>query len=434
MRWYQGLYWKMFLVIWLVSLVGMSSVYLLLNSRLDNAHKLEVLEARAQGQARLMLERYERQDPDWKRAAGDRHHRLRLWLYSADGTIQLTHWRLPPPEPTLDFELITASGRTYRVRVPLPRDERHVGHLLGRLFSLQMVLILLVSALSGGVLSALVVRPIRRLSDHVRDLHEHRDLSLRADRRLSERHDEIGELTREFDQMADYVEQTLSARQQLLQDVSHELRAPLARLQAAAGLIEQRLTPDDPMLIRINRECERLDALIGEILHSSRQQQSRAGANFSLTELCHELVEEVRLRQPERPFRLELPNDEVSYNGERALLHRALQNGIENLLRHTPASVPASLSLQTSFDGGVQLQLEDAGPGVDPSLLPKLFEPFVRGEGNSGSGFGLGMSIAKRAVEQMGGEIKACNRPEGGLVLRIWLPLAGRPDVPGHRS
>ncbi|PSL13867.1 signal transduction histidine kinase [Marinobacterium halophilum] len=422
MRVYQGLYWKMFLVIWLVSLAGMSSVYLLLNSRLDSAHKLEVLEARAQGQARLMLERYEQQDPEWKRADGGRH-RLRIWLYSADGAEQLTHWRRPPPEPTLDFELTTASGRVYQARVPLPRDERHAEHLLERLFSLQMVLILLVSALSGGVLSALVVRPIRRLSDHVRDLHEHRDLSLRADRRLSARRDEIGELTREFDRMADYVEQTLSARQQLLQDVSHELRAPLARLQAAAGLLEQRLTRDDPLLQRIERECDRLNSLIGEILAYSRAgQQAVTDESFTLQGVADELMADLRLRQPERPFSVQLEDEGLCYPRGRSQLLCALQNGIENAVRHTDPGVALTLSIRRLADA-VELRLRDYGPGVAPDLLTQLFTPFVRGQAASADGFGLGMSIALNAIDQLGGQVDAHNHPQGGLELIIRLPL-----------
>jgi len=423
MRWYQRLFWKMFLVIWLVSLVGMGSVFLLLSSRYDYDHRLELLEARARGQAQLMLERYEEGEPDWFRLP-ERRHRIPLWLYAADSREPLLPWQQNPPRKALKLALTTDSGREYRVKVALPRAAFHAERLLGRLFSLQMVLILLVSGLSGLLLSALVVRPIRRLSQHVRDLHQGQDLTLRADIGLSRRRDEIGELTREFDRMVASVEQTLLAQQRLLQDVSHELRAPLARLQAAAGLIEQRLAVDDPMLLRINRECERLDALIGEILTFSRQQSDQADTEFSLQTLCQELKEEVQLRQPERSFTLELPQQPLQYRGARELLRRALQNGVENIIRHTSVQTPAWLSLQPLATGGIELRLWDAGPGVDAELLPQLFEPFVRDENSQGDGFGLGMSIARRAIEQMGGDLSAYNRPEGGLELRILLPSA----------
>ncbi|MDA0423673.1 sensor histidine kinase [Stutzerimonas frequens] len=410
----------MFLVIWLVSLAGMSSVYLIVNGRLDSAHRMEVLEARARGQAQLMLERYQQGERHWW---GERdRHRLRIWLYPPGTERQLTPWRRPPPEPTLDFELTADNGQVYRARVPLPRQERYAGHLLGRLFSLQMVLIVLVSALAGLVLSSLVVRPIRQLGHHVRSLHEHRDLSLRADRRLSRRRDEIGELTREFDQMAEYVEQTLGAQQRLLQDVSHELRAPLARLQAAAGLLEQRLDAEDPLLCRIERECGRLSALIGEILAFSRAGQQLASAEpFPLQALLDELAADIRLRQPERPFHVEQAAPALCYPRGRNLLQRALQNGIENVLRHTAPSVALELHVE-DVGQWLELRLHDRGPGVEPELLAQLFSPFVRGRAAAGDGFGLGMSIARRAIEQLGGKISARNHPEGGLELIIQLP------------
>ena len=423
-RWYQRLFWKMFLVIWLVSLVGMGSVFLVLSSRYDKDHKLELLEARARGQAMLMLERYEDGVPDWHKLPG-RRHSIPVWLFEADSREPLMSGIHEPPRRALRLALTTDSGREYLAKVGLPREAFFVERMLGRLFSLQMVLILLVSGLAGLVLSGLVVRPIRRLSLHVRDLHQEQDLTLRADAGLSQRRDEIGELTREFDAMVASVEQTLLAQQRLLQDVSHELRAPLARLQAAAGLVEQRLAEDDPLMQRINRECERLDALISEILSFSRQQNKERPVEFSLNELCQELQEEVRLRQPARPFTLDLPDVAVHYRGARELLRRALQNGVENILRHTPEETPASLQLQALPGGRLQISLSDAGPGVDEALLPRLFEPFVRDDSTSAEGFGLGMSIARRAVEQLGGQISAHNLPEGGFELRIQLPPAG---------
>ncbi|GAA0789603.1 sensor histidine kinase [Marinobacterium sediminicola] len=424
MRWYKRLFWKMFLVIWLVSLLGMSGVFLLVSNRYDQEHRLELLEARARGQATLMLERFEAGVANWHMLPG-RHRPVPLWLYEGDSRMPLMPWLPEPPRKTLKLTLTTDSGREYRARVALPREAFHAERLLGRLFSLQMVLILIISALSGLVLGALVVRPIQRLREHVRELHQAQDLTLRADAGLSRRQDEIGELTREFDRLVGSVEQTLLAQQRLLQDVSHELRAPLARLQAAAGLIEQRLAPDDSMMDRINRECDRLDALIGEILSFSRQQRDQSATDFSLTELCLELQEEVRLRQPERRFSLELPSSEVCYHGVPELLRCALQNGIENILRHTSEQTAACLSVQPLADGRLLLRLSDAGPGVDPEVLPRLFEPFVRDEHAGGDGFGLGMSIARRAVRQLGGEISAHNRPEGGLELRLLLPPAG---------
>lgn len=424
--WYRKLFWKMFLVIWLVSTVGMSSVFLYLSTRVDSAHRLEILETRARGQAQLMLERYEEQDPRWLREGRD-HHRVRLWIYPQGSDQPLTPWKVPPPPDAYSFNLTTDSGLAYRVLLPPPPQDLFADRLLGRLFSLQMGLILVVSTLSGLLLSALVVRPIRQLSRHVRALHQQQDMSVRADGHLSRRRDELGELTREFDQMAEYVEGALLAQQRLLQDVSHELRAPLARLQVAAGLAEQRLGDDNPLSQRINRECARLDGLIAEILGYSRLQQNRvvAGAPFPLHELFAELAADVHFRQPQRPVQVDVQPPQLTLSCPRMLLHRALHNGVDNALRHIPETARLVLTA-CQQDDEVEIRLRDEGPGLSPELLPKLFDPFVRGSGGHGEGYGLGMSIARRAVEQLGGQINAHNHPDGGLELIICLPLSGQ--------
>jgi signal transduction histidine kinase len=263
----------------------------------------------------------------------------------------------------------------------------------------------------------------------VRSLHQQQDLSQRADGRLSRRRDELGELSREFDQMADYVEATLLGQQRLLQDVSHELRAPLARLQVAAGLAEQRLGEDNSLSRRINRECERLDGLIAEILGYSQLQQSDGVAveTFSLEALFNELVADVHFRQPQRPVQTELSPRSLQLHLARPLLLRALHNGLDNALKHTEAS--AALELSAAVEGEyIVLRLRDHGMGVTPELLPRLFEPFVRGSGGHGEGYGLGMSIARRAIVQLGGRLDAHNHPDGGLELVISLPSSVRAD------
>jgi len=425
--WYRQLFWKMFLVIWLVSTACMTGLFLYLSGRMDSLHRQEVLEARARGRAQLMLERYEEGDPFWLRE-GREHHRMRLWIYPQGSDQPLTPWRRDPPADASVLELTTDGGGQYRVLVPRPPREVFADRLLGRLFSLQMGLILVVSTLSGLLLSALVVRPIRRLSRHVRALHQQQDLSLRADDRLSRRQDELGELSREFDQMAQYVERTLLSQQRLLQDVSHELRAPLARLQMAAGLAEQRLGEDNPLSRRINRECERLDGLIAELVGYTRLQQADGAVeaeSIPLAQLFTELAADVRFRQPHRPVQIEVQPPQLTLHLQRSLLQRALHNGIDNALRYTPDTTPLTLTAGVGRDA-IEIRLRDRGAGVGAELLSKLFEPFVRGSGGHGEGYGLGMSIAQRAIIQLGGTLAARNHPGGGLELVIRLPPSVR--------
>ncbi|MBR9884596.1 MAG: HAMP domain-containing protein, partial [Oceanospirillales bacterium] len=260
MKWYSKLFWKIFLVIWLVSAAGTGSAVLGVLSIAEKRQSKELLETRARAQASLMLDRLARGEAEgrelWR--SFDKHdHRRRsipMWIINADtGQVVLGFDDRPPPEKGgMRFE-IDDNGRKLLAVVLAPREGFYFKRLMGFLLSMQAVLVLLVSALASLLLSWLIVRPINQLCRHARELYHHQNLSSRAHTRLSCRQDEIGELSREFNQMAGYVEETLTAQQRLLQDVSHELRAPLARLQVAAGLAEQKLGEGDVTAERINR-------------------------------------------------------------------------------------------------------------------------------------------------------------------------------------
>ncbi|MFG1488351.1 ATP-binding protein [Oceanospirillum sp. HFRX-1_2] len=457
------LFWKIFFTIWLVSAVGMASVFLMIASSDDDERWRHLIRSQFKQQALELIERYEsskqsindksywnlfdngpaepplwvlpinryesrerRRDPD----AFDRHPGSRppVWLYEVDpetarlGTQVTGHLRKPPPD-AFEFKLRSPSDRHYLLLTEIPPPLKHKARFAGFLFSIQMVLVLGVAALSALILSFVLIRPIRQLSEHVKQIYHQGDLSTRASRKLSQRRDELGELTREFDQMADYVERTLQSQQRLLQDVSHELRAPMARLQVSAGLAEQQLGEGSTLASRINRECERLDGLIAEILSFSRLESAqKEGERFSIKELFDELISDLRFSQPLRPVDIAIEPESLHLSLNRGLLARALRNGIGNALKYTPEDSLLELSARKK-GGELLIRLRDHGEGISDDLLKELFTPFVRGTGGHGDGFGLGMSIARRAVERLGGTLKAENHPEGGLQLSVRLPV-----------
>lgn len=473
MRRLNTLFWKIFFTIWLVSALSMASVFLVIANSNDEdrwrhliksqfkPQALELIEQHESAQAStqdrstqngntrdkrfwnlfedappepplwvLPINRYEsherRRDPE----AFDRQRRPRppVWLYEVDQQhnrlgAQVTGHRRQPPPNAFAIKLESDSGRHYRLLTEIPPPLKHKERFAGYLFSIQMVLVLGVAALSALILSVVLVRPIRQLSEHVKQIYHHGDLSTRASEKLSQRKDEIGDLTREFDQMADYVERTLQNQQRLLQDVSHELRAPMARLQVSAGLAEQQLGEGSKLAARINRECERLDGLIAEILSYSRLESAqKEGQRFSVTELFDELISDLRFSQPERPVKAHIEPESLQLTLNRDLLARALRNGIGNALKYTPEESPIELTARQQ-EGELLIRLRDHGEGIGDDLLKELFTPFVRGTGGHGDGYGLGMSIARRAVERLGGSLKAENHPEGGLQLTIRLPV-----------
>jgi len=430
MKWYSKLFWKIFLVIWLVSAAGTGIAVLGVLSVAERRQSLELLETRARAEAGLMLERLSRGEPEGRKPwhESDRHDRHRpplpLWIVNADsGELVIGVSDRPPGgEKAVRFELEGRNGERLYAITPAPREGVYFKRLLGFLLSMQAVLVLLVSAFAGLLLSWLIVRPINQLRRHARDLYYHQNLGSRAHTRLSRRRDEIGELSREFNQMAVYVEETLTAQQRLLQDVSHELRAPLARLQVAAGLAEQQLGEGDATATRINRECEQLDGLIAEILSLSRLDQAPAeGEPFALSGMIDAIRQDLQFTQPARVFdsRIEPPDLALAVNGD--LLRRALDNLVRNALKYTPPDTPLSLDARQLPDRRVEIRLRDRGAGVPEALLARLTEPFVRAR-TGGDGYGLGLSISRRALERLGGSLQLRNHPDGGLECVMTLP------------
>jgi len=217
----------------------------------------------------------------------------------------------------------------------------------------------------------------------------------------------------------------------LLHDVSHEMRSPLARLQAVIGIARQQPERLAASMDRIELECERMDKLVGELLTLSRLEagvDSRQGETFSARQLLEELLEDAQFEAAaqQREVRL-LDGADAQLHGQPELLHRALENVVRNAIRHTAAG--SSVEVEAiPRDNILLIAIQDQGPGVQAEELQTIFEPFYRGT-TGGDGHGLGLAIARRVVEMHGGTISASNRATGGLRVEIILPVCN-PDQP----
>jgi two-component system sensor histidine kinase CpxA len=240
------------------------------------------------------------------------------------------------------------------------------------------------------------------------------------------RRDEIGELAQAFNRMADQIATLLTAERRLLQDVSHELRSPLARLGFAVELA--RTSPDrETALGRIRKEADRLSNLVDELLQLTRAEGDPGARNLEdvdLGKLLPELVTDCALEADARGCNLNLVSDRsVVVTGDRELLHRAFENVLRNAIRHAP--VGTAIDVNMSRHGGVaEVAVRDYGPGVPREVLGEIFEPFFRVEGDrdrSSGGVGLGLAIARRAVEVHQGHVTAFNA-NPGLVVAFELP------------
>lgn len=328
------------------------------------------------------------------------------------------------PEPWIVLD----DGSRYRV-VP---DFQGVtlGRLLvrPRVIAVPLLLGTLISALMCFLLARYLTAPIARLR-RAAEAYAAGDLTQRVGASLGGRRDEIVDLALAFDHMAERLDDLMLSHKRLLRDVSHELRSPLARLQAALGLARQRAgAADQPELDRIEGEAERLNELIGQLLSLARLDagvQDIPLETVNLSELLTTVTEDAALEAGARQCAVRLQQPAMlSVRGNAKLLHSALENVVRNAIHYTAAASAVTITASQT-DGRVLIRVTDHGPGVPEQMLPQMFEPFVRvGEARDrrSGGYGLGLAIAKRAIGLHGGEISARNEAAGGLSVTISLP------------
>jgi len=297
---------------------------------------------------------------------------------------------------------------------------------------------LIIAIISSGIVCYLLAwfmtKPIVRLRTATRQLAAG-DLSARAGAPEATRSDEVAGLMRDFDAMAERIETLLKAQSRLLNDISHELRSPLARLNVALGLARQRAgVESSDMLDRIELEASRLNELIGRILTLARLEdgeQSAPQTPVALDEIVLSVTEDAEFEAQARHchVRTSIPERDWKVRGNASLLHSAVENVVRNAIRYTQEGTSVDVDLASEVKGGVYeavLRVSDSGPGVPPEALAKLFEPFYRlddARERLTGGVGLGLAITERAVRFHGGRVRASNRQGGGLVIEIRLPL-----------
>ncbi len=360
---------------------------------------------------------------------------------------------------------LTLDGKRYTLVLELPPGPRaFFGPNDIPLLGIAVIL----SGLVCYLLSWSVTSPVTRLRKAAQSLAAG-DFSARAGAPSGGRSDELTELMRDFDRMAERIEGLVDSQSRLLKDVSHELRSPLARLSVALGLARQRAASEvgpeaapelELSLNRIELEADRLNQLIQRLLTISRLESGTDGlrkTTLSLRELVEQVARDAEYETPGRPCRVTAPahatNADATDTGENEydeflveadpdLLRSAVENAVRNATRYTAegTTVEVRLEWQQAANGENEIivRVLDSGPGVPDEALPKIFEPFYRLDdarnGQTG-GAGLGLSIADRAIRLHGGILRASNRKEGGLQVEIRIP-AGPPvkgfALPAH--
>ena len=350
-----------------------------------------------------------------------------------------------PPTPRLLHELLASDN----VEIRLRPDMRVIGQRvvgsdgvarkfvalrrppppprLDQLLAMQVGLSLLVIGVVGWGLARSIARPVGAVG-HAARLMAEGDLTARVPARFSRGADEVGDLARDFDRMAARIEALVAQERGVLQDVSHELRSPLARLHLLIDLARGAPPEEaEAHFARAEHEISRLDRLIGDALALSRLESDLPGAereSVNLGELVEAQVEDFQLEADARRIRLEAESAfGVMVSGSALLLGRALDNLLSNAIKFSPDEGQVRVSLRTT-GAYAELAVRDWGPGVPADELPTLFRPFFRGTNAArAEGHGLGLAIVDRIVRAHKGSVEAFNAEGGGLEVRVRLPL-----------
>jgi len=399
---------------------------------------------------------HEHGNPDRFSARLRRRFNITAWILGEDG---VPIGRRPPPQGILDqvdvypkivfprwrhsggrfiFAHEIASDRqTYRVIMVShpPLHEHGRNHFAFPWLLVVVPALALALVCASALLAFWILAPVRVIGRSTSILSEE-NLEARVPDRVTRRKDVFGELGREFNRMSERVKRAISNQNQLLRDVSHELRSPLARIQVAASLSEQK-HGESTELDRIQDEVVRLDNLIEDLLTLSRLK----GRNcVSMTEvdvirLLDELVENANYEfQQFRRRALLAGPARLSVRGNAELLSSMYENVMRNGLRYTPDNgllrVDCCLECATAV-----VLIVDQGPGVNEQSLQSIFEPFCRVDGAGDTAVagnhGIGLALAKAIAELHGGKISAANNDDGGLTVTIAIPVSTPPELRG---
>jgi len=327
--------------------------------------------------------------------------------------------------------VVSAKGERYMYVAHIPRPPFQIG-LQTQILRLLVVLVI------GGIfcfwLSRYLTTPLLKLRTTTNELAEG-NLGARVANRLTKRRDEVGQLGRDFNVMAERLESMVKAQQRLLGDISHELRSPLARLGVALGLARQRSgTEANGALDRIERESDSLNEMISQLLALTRLESGTDGrqrAEVDLAALVRDVAEDAdyEARGVNRSVKV-VSTEPCSINGVEELLRSAIENVVRNAVRFTPegTAVEVALHRQNGYvDHFAVISVRDRGKGVPEDALEKIFRPFYRAEDardrQSGGGTGLGLAITDRAVRMHGGSVEAVNLNDGGFSVEMRLKL-----------
>lgn len=330
---------------------------------------------------------------------------------------------------------VDSRGNRYVLALELPR-----GFFISllrprfRFLPWRLIVVLLAAAFVCYWLARYLASPVVKLRAAARRVAGG-DLKARVGPAIGKRRDELADLGRDFDLMAERIESLMTAQHRLVSDISHELRSPLARLGVALELARQRAGDGAKgPLDRIEREADRLNELIEQLLTLSKLEignQSPPARPVDLEQLVRQIASDAdfEARDRNRAARV-VASESCVANGSEELLRRAVENVVRNAARYTAENTEVEISLARESPLLAVITVRDHGPGAPESTLADIFRPFYRvadARDRQTGGAGLGLAITERAVNLHGGTVSASNASDalgGGLIVEIKLPVA----------
>lgn len=279
----------------------------------------------------------------------------------------------------------------------------------------------------AALISALIWMPfVRGITRFIQGLNEAAGRIARGkfdERITTARHDELGELSASVNAMAAQLGDYVAQQRRITADVAHELCSPIARMQMALGVVEQRGTPEQAAYLRkLDHELQHMARLVEEVLAFSKAETLPERETPEDVDLTALIAQVIAREAPETPVRTEVPL--LPLTTLRHALDRALGNVVRNAVRYAK---DIEIHVAGSDDGWASIRVLDRGPGVPEEALSRLFQPFYRPEAarsRSTGGSGLGLAIAQRCVEACGGKVSARNREGGGLEVELRVRLS----------
>lgn len=446
----RRLFWKIFLPFWVAQALLLGALYLRLHVRLHSERPWWTQPSR-QVMPQLGLDaalEYQRggtPELDQFLDSISIKNRASYWLLDGDGKELGSRW-IPDGLQAHAMQALQSGGSlriedvsivVHPVSTPQgkyvivadfvspPLSERVPGDIL---WTLKLGTI--VSAFLCLVIAHYLSKPIERLRTATNELARG-NLDIRVSHYIGKRRDEIAELVRDFDSMADELRKLIQSERNLLSGVSHELRSPIARIRLALTLARDADARERrEMLDRIEQDTIQLDSMLEKILIVARLEGGQHKPKFetvSLRDIVEDVLDDARFEATAVDVDIRFPGSpDIELNGDPGLLRSAVENIVRNAVFYSGAGGQIDVTLRRD-NGTALLSVRDNGPGVPEQSLPLLFKPFYRVDNSRGvatGGMGLGLAIVRNAVLVHGGSITAQNVVPHGLQIDISLPIA----------